>query len=396
MNDLVEIDETISQSIVSVPRGEEDLNQSRTTTTGFVNAVNSLLGIYGQGLGSDRRCLRTRALPAEPVRVIHEGSSWQLAVFLAHALYAAGRLATEKQPADVVVLATGHLTHELFVTGIGSLSQKIDLSLPRLKREAEEKRRVIVMWPLANAQAVDAVRREQLGNIAAILELDRLAPALEALGLAPPKITRAAEMWVGSPFRGLESFTEKHQDIFFGRGAATAEALEILQRAAARECAFLLIYGSSGAGKSSLVRAGLIPFIKRDTLGDEWRTAIVTPADSEISPSSSLAAAIRTAIPELEIDEQALARKMRESPKSASEAIESGLAAIRGSRRVKLILLVDQLEQLFSVSDIADQGAFIEMLTRLARSSCAWVLRRCVRTCLPARRHAGAFRTGDR
>ena len=72
----------------------------------------------------------------------------------------------------------------------------------------------------------------------------------------------------GSPFRGLLPFDAKHAAIYFGRDRKVTRAIEQLQsvarpqsdmRSAPRNVPFLLIVGESGAGKSSLMRAGLAP-----------------------------------------------------------------------------------------------------------------------------------------
>ena len=63
----------------------------------------------------------------------------------------------------------------------------------------------------------------------------------------------------GSPFRGLEAFDVEHAPVFFGRTRAIGETKDALVSRAANGCAFLLVFGMSGSGKSSLVRAGLLP-----------------------------------------------------------------------------------------------------------------------------------------
>ena len=63
----------------------------------------------------------------------------------------------------------------------------------------------------------------------------------------------------GSPFRGLEPFGVEHAQIFFGRRREIERARARLISSAMGGKPFLLIAGASGSGKSSLVRAGLIP-----------------------------------------------------------------------------------------------------------------------------------------
>ena len=66
------------------------------------------------------------------------------------------------------------------------------------------------------------------------------------------------------PYRGLEVFEEEHAEFFFGRDADVQRALEKLK--AGR---LLAVLGPSGSGKSSLVRAGMVPALRAGALGSE-------------------------------------------------------------------------------------------------------------------------------
>jgi hypothetical protein len=111
--------------------------------------------------------------------------------------------------------------------------------------------------------------------------------------------------WPGSPFRGLESFEAQHTEIFFGRTRARNELRELLARRVATDCAsFVLVLGASGSGKSSLVKAGLLPDLKLPGIIGRvalCRHAIFRPADAPGDPVDGLAAAILSpaALPEL-------------------------------------------------------------------------------------------------
>src|SRR5439155_26836632 len=81
----------------------------------------------------------------------------------------------------------------------------------------------------------------------------------------------------GSPFRGLERFEAEHAPVFFGRHQLQRRAVELLIDAASRGCAFQLISGPSGSGKSSLARAGIVPDLTLPGVvpGIEmWRTCL--------------------------------------------------------------------------------------------------------------------------
>jgi len=65
----------------------------------------------------------------------------------------------------------------------------------------------------------------------------------------------------GSPFRGLSAFEFEHAPVFFGRSRAAEEVVSALREQAAKGRAFVLILGMSGSGKSSLLRAGVLPRI---------------------------------------------------------------------------------------------------------------------------------------
>src|SRR6185503_7669998 len=117
------------------------------------------------------------------------------------------------------------------------------------------------------------------------------------------RVPLASEGQTKSPFRGLDVFDFDHADIFFGRTRAVAACTERLEQQAANGNAFLLIYGMSGSGKSSLLRAGLLPTITRPgtvagiTL---WRRCLFRPSEGSDAIASLAAGLLREdALPEL-------------------------------------------------------------------------------------------------
>ncbi len=68
----------------------------------------------------------------------------------------------------------------------------------------------------------------------------------------------------GSPYVGLTAFDDRHAEVFFGRSRMTAKLLTALRRQIDSQRRFVLLVGSSGCGKTSLLRAGAEPLLKRE------------------------------------------------------------------------------------------------------------------------------------
>src|SRR5215468_8658694 len=74
-------------------------------------------------------------------------------------------------------------------------------------------------------------------------------------------LNRKVRRWKSSPFRGLNVFDFEHAPIFHGRTRAIGEVLEALEGQVRAQRPFVLVVGASGSGKSSLVRAGVLPLL---------------------------------------------------------------------------------------------------------------------------------------
>jgi WD40 repeat protein/DNA-binding SARP family transcriptional activator/energy-coupling factor transporter ATP-binding protein EcfA2 len=163
------------------------------------------------------------------------------------------------------------------------------------------------------------------------------------------------------PFQGLQYFDEADADNFFGRERLTAKLVAHL-----RMHALLVVVGPSGSGKSSLVRAGLIPALKHGepvfdgTLPPEgsarWPVYIITPTAHpletlavSLSRDSESVSAIATLMDDMARDPRSLRFTIR-------RAVELGAAAPR-------FLIVDQFEELFTLCrDEAERQAFVDSL----------------------------------
>jgi WD40 repeat protein len=212
---------------------------------------------------------------------------------------------------------------------------------------------------------------------------------------AAPAIT-----WFESPFRGLEAYDFKHAPIFYGRDAATRQAVEQLAANAAAGVAFLLVLGASGSGKSSLARAGVLPDLTVANVIPgvrAWRRVVFRPSASPIDLFAGLARQLAHADPEdpgvglTEIVSDyfplaQLARHLRENATAPGAPIQLALgqvaAKLKGSEQlhpgeqVRLVVVIDQLEELFSEPAItaAVRERFVVMLANLAHSGAAWVI----------------------
>jgi formylglycine-generating enzyme required for sulfatase activity len=196
--------------------------------------------------------------------------------------------------------------------------------------------------------------------------------------------------WHEAPFRGLLPFEYEHSPVFFGRTRARNELRELLARRAAAGSAFVLVFGASGSGKSSLVKAGLLPDLMLPGMIGRVglvRWGLTRPSDSAADPLDGLAAAIlsATALPELgglQYTTERLAALLREAPGQAAMPIRQGLAVagaaagLTETAEARLALVVDQLEELFTVEGFGDEArqAYIAALEALARSGLVWVV----------------------
>ncbi len=147
-----------------------------------------------------------------------------------------------------------------------------------------------------------------------------------------------------NPYVGLRPFKDDENLLFFGRDEQT---LEILQRL--HNNRFVAVVGSSGSGKSSLIRAGLIPALKGGYLvenSNNWLIAIMKPGQN---PMYNLAATILHQI-NPKIESEAIQDLVTRIKKEGISALLDIIEPLRINKNSNFFLLVDQFEELFRFS----------------------------------------------
>ena len=147
-----------------------------------------------------------------------------------------------------------------------------------------------------------------------------------------------------NPFPGLRSFEPEEDHLFFGRESRIDEILTRLRRSR-----FLSVVGTSGSGKSSLIRSGLIPSLHSGMMaaaGSSWRIAIFRPGED---PIGNLAAALNA--PDVIGPEDDAAETNKALIEATLRRSRMGLVETIRTARIpdheNVLVIVDQFEELF-------------------------------------------------
>ena len=156
----------------------------------------------------------------------------------------------------------------------------------------------------------------------------------------------------GNPYRGLHTFEAEHRALFFGRNADVRAILDRL-----RSEPFVLVAASSGVGKSSLCRAGVIPALSDQAIepGRTWTAVTVTPGKH---PIAALAAGLA---PHLREDEAAVANRLSLGFSTLGRELRSNLGPKQG-----LVLFIDQMEELLTLSEPREAEHLAHVLADLS------------------------------
>jgi hypothetical protein len=177
-----------------------------------------------------------------------------------------------------------------------------------------------------------------------------LAVLTAAVRGAPPGPTLQERMQATlatvCPYRGLRPFREEDAPFFFGRDLFTARLAALVEQRP-----LVALVGASGSGKSSVVRAGLVPHLRRGVGRQVWDVATVVPGDR---PLHALASTLVPFLePELrEVDRLAEVGKLATYLAAGRLALRAVVARVleKQSGTDHLLLVIDQWEELYTMS----------------------------------------------
>ncbi len=196
----------------------------------------------------------------------------------------------------------------------------------------------------------DALRRacavdpsERFGSVGEFLE------ALQSAGDLSVSPGPVAAVAVRNPYKGLAAFDVADARDFYGRNTEIQQLADLVAHHR-----FVTVVGPSGSGKSSLVRAGLLPALSSNHGRNvaTWTSVVMTPGKH---PFDELATALgRVATTPLE--------NAADSLRSHVDGLSRLVARIVEGVRGDLVLVIDQFEELYSLTDEATRRAFVAAL----------------------------------
>lgn len=206
--------------------------------------------------------------------------------------------------------------------------------------------------------AVDLARafREGLSKMGdtALIELDhRTKPAfdLAELGLSPETLESLSQLDIEpeNPYKGLRAFQEADADDFYGR-EDLIDSLLARMRDDGVQSRFLAVVGPSGSGKSSVVKAGLIPRLRKGDINGSEDWYIVEKLPGRFPMEELEAALLRIAIN----PPDSLLKQMVEDERGLARAVKRVLP----DDDSELVIVIDQFEEVFTQMENEDDRRF--------------------------------------
>jgi WD40 repeat protein len=155
------------------------------------------------------------------------------------------------------------------------------------------------------------------------------------------------------PYVGLAAFAQRDSARFFGRERLTGD---LVARVGSRR--FTALFGASGSGKTSLLRAGLLPRLAAEP--PAWEVVLFTPGAHPLDECAARVAALDG----LDVAASALRRELDADPRALHLAVAQASARRRPDEaRAEALIVVDQFEEVFTLcADPDERAAFISTL----------------------------------
>lgn len=304
-----------------------------------------------------REALRGQGYPSlfldsHPDDGIHAGADWEQTLYR--------RL---RQSRGVIVLCTTHWLASPWCVAEAMLARERGKRLFLLATpEVADGRQVKGLQDGAPVPRIpDFLKDTQFISLAGVTEEEacaRLWQGLAAEGLKDdfPLPER--------PYPGLEPFQETDTAVFFGRDEEIERVIGVLNKRRLNNAeGFILVLGASGCGKSSLVRAGVLPRLKRasdpDGAGGRWA---IPPPFLGGRGLAGLAHALALAFKDAgQPRELACVRQQLEAA-TGLRLLAHELLVARGVREGYLLLVLDQLEEVFGTDPDSEARAALRLL----------------------------------
>jgi len=236
------------------------------------------------------------------------------------------------------------------------------------RRAGLTQRELSIAVGYSDAQISRLEQNERLPDLATLTA--RFIPALHAED-QPEIATRLLELAVAvrredapaaglSPYKGLYYFEESDAEIFFGRDELTQTLVDHINHAVKTNQRFLAVVGASGSGKSSVIRAGVIPALRWQQASSGWPVFVMTPT---AHPLETLANTLQSFTSQAYSSQKWIDHLIYQ-PKTLGKTLTD---IAEETSATHSLLVVDQFEELFTLCrSEAEQASFVDNLLTAA------------------------------